>query len=139
MKKAHIIAICIISVAIGVILSTFSDSSTYASFKEAAKEPGENFQVVGKLNKEKQMVYDPKINPNLFSFYLTDREGTENQVEFKGSKPQDFERSEQIVIKGKMEGRVFKANEILMKCPSKYNDGKQGVKEIRATSSVTNQ
>ena len=32
-----------------------------------------------------------------------------------------------IVLKGKMQGDVFEANEILMKCPSKYNDGKPKV------------
>lgn len=135
MKKSHIIAICIIAVAIGIILSTFSDSSTYATFSEISEEPDRNFQVVGKLNPDKPMVYNPEVNVNLFSFFMKDREGTEKQVLFHGSKPQDFERSEQIVIKGKMNGDVFDANEILMKCPSKYNDGKEGMKEFRADTS----
>ena len=39
-------------------------------------------------------------------------------------KPQDFERSEQIVLIGKVQGDEFHASDILMKCPSKYNDGK---------------
>jgi cytochrome c-type biogenesis protein CcmE len=38
------------------------------------------------------------------------------------SKPQDFERSEQIVLTGKMKGDEFVATDILMKCPSKYKD-----------------
>lgn len=124
MKKSHIIGIILIALAIGAILSTFSDSSTYASFNEAVKEPKEEFHVVGKLNKSKDMVYSPEKDANLFSFYLTDREGTEKKVLFNGAKPQDFERSEQVVIVGEMNGEVFNANKILMKCPSKYNDGK---------------
>ena len=56
MKKSHIIAIVVIAVAIGAILSTFSDSSTYASFKEAADKPDTEFHVVGVLNKEKEMM-----------------------------------------------------------------------------------
>jgi cytochrome c-type biogenesis protein CcmE len=53
-------------------------------------------------------------------------------VIFNGNKPQDFERSEQVVIKGKMQGTAFQADEILMKCPSKYNDGSEGLKEFKA-------
>ena len=58
---------------------------------------------------------------------MYDNKGIENKVVLHKTKPQDFERSEQIVIIGKMEGEEFHANEILMKCPSKYNDGKQEI------------
>ena len=44
-------------------------------------------------------------------------------VEYNGAKPRDIERSEKIVITGRMEGEVFKASKILMKCPSKYVEG----------------
>ncbi len=70
------------------------------------------------------MVYDPKINPDEFIFTLIDNKGVEKRVVLHKNKPQDFERSEQIVIIGKMQGEEFHANDILMKCPSKYNDGK---------------
>jgi len=132
MKKTHIIAIALIAVAIGTILSTFLDSSTYASFSEALEAPGKEFHVAGTLNLKKEMVYNPEQNANLFSFYLVDREGHEAHVLFNGSKPQDFERSESVVITGKMKGDAFHADKILMKCPSKYNDGQEGLKEFKA-------
>jgi len=134
MKKTHIIGILVIAVAIGAILATVSDSSTYASFNQAVANPGSEYHVVGKLNKEKEMVYDPEVSTNLFTFYMTDNEGTETKVHFKGSKPQDFEKSEQVVLIGNYNGQVFVAEKILMKCPSKYNDGQQGeMKEFSAT------
>ena len=80
--------------------------------------------VVGYLLKDKELVYDPQKDPNFFSFMMTDKEGNECKVIYKGAKPQDFERSEQIVIIGKMHGEQFHANDILMKCPSKYNETK---------------
>jgi cytochrome c-type biogenesis protein CcmE len=123
MKKTHIIGIIIIALAIGAILSTVADSSTYASFAMAQANPGAEFHVVGQLNKEKEINYDPEVNANLFTFYIIDNEGKECQVHFNGSKPQDFERSEQIVLTGKYHEGNFKASKILMKCPSKYNDG----------------
>jgi cytochrome c-type biogenesis protein CcmE len=123
MKKTHIIAIILIIVSIGAIIGTMADSSTYASFSEALENPGKEFHVVGFLNKNKSMTYDPHVNANLFSFYALDKDGKECEVYFKGSKPQDFERSEQIVLTGKYVGNRFEADKILMKCPSKYNNG----------------
>ena len=102
MKKIHIIIIIIIAIAIGAIFTTLNNTSTYASFNEAAKEPDSEFHVVGKLNKEKESVYNPKVDANLFSFYMVDNKGTECKVVLHKNKPQDFERSEQIVLIGKM-------------------------------------
>ncbi|MBI2268864.1 MAG: cytochrome c maturation protein CcmE [Bacteroidetes bacterium] len=124
MKKIHIIGIIIIAVAIGTILASLSSSSTYADFSEATAHPGSEYHVVGKLNKEKETIYNPESDANLFTFYMKDNNGIEKKVILHKSKPQDFERSEQIVIIGKCEGDEFHANDILMKCPSKYNDGK---------------
>jgi cytochrome c-type biogenesis protein CcmE len=124
MKKTHIILIVIIAVAIGAILTTLNNTSTYASFQEAKDSPDNEFHIVGKLDKEKETVYNPKVNANLFTFYMKDNKGMESKVVLHKNKPQDFERSEQIVLIGKMQGNEFHASEILMKCPSKYNDGK---------------
>lgn len=126
MKKTHIIAIIVIALAIGAIMSTVSDSSTYSNFTEAIQNPGKEYHVVGQLNKEADMTYNPEVDANLFSFSMIDNNGMEQRVHFAGSKPQDFERSEQIVLVGKYEQDSFKASKILMKCPSKYNEGQEG-------------
>lgn len=126
MKKTHIIGIIIIAVAIAIIITSISDSSTYSTFSIAFNHPDKEFHVVGKLNKEKELKYDPAQNANLFSFYLIDADSVERQVIFNGAKPQDFEKSEQVVIIGKANGNDFAASKILMKCPSKYTDGKEG-------------
>ncbi|MCB9205538.1 MAG: cytochrome c maturation protein CcmE [Flavobacteriales bacterium] len=138
MKKTHIIAIIVIAIAIGAILSTVSDSSTYSNFSEAKDNPGKEYHVVGQLNKEAEMTYDPEVNANLFAFSMIDNNGEEQRVHFAGSKPQDFERSEQIVLVGKYENDTFQASKILMKCPSKYNDGQEGeLQEFTAESATS--
>ena len=138
MKKTHIIAIIVIAIAIGAILSTVSDSSTYSNFSEAKDNPGKEYHVVGQLNKEAEMNYDPEVNANLFAFSMIDNNGEEQRVHFAGSKPQDFERSEQIVLVGKYENDTFQASKILMKCPSKYNDGQEGeLQEFTAESATS--
>lgn len=131
MKKSSIIGMIIIAVAIGVIISTYADSSTYGSFADA-KETQKELHVVGVLNKSKEMVYNPQVDANYFSFYLKDNTGKECKVVFTGSKPQDFERSEQIVLTGQMQDGDFHAKKILMKCPSKYTKDKIEVSEVKA-------
>lgn len=131
MKKSSIILIAIIAVAIAMILVIYTDSSTYSTFAEA-REKNTELYVVGVLNKEKDLVYNPVEDANRFSFYMYDNDSAECQVVFNGAKPQDIERSEQIVLTGKMEGDVFHASKILMKCPSKYNQDE--VEIFEATS-----
>lgn len=128
MKKSSIVGIIIIAIAIGVIISTYADSSTYANFSEAVKTQSE-LHVVGNLNKQKEMVYNPQKDANYFAFYMKDKSGMECKVIFNGTKPQDFEKSEQIVLTGKMQGDEFHASKILMKCPSKYNKDQIEVSE----------
>ncbi|RRN76100.1 cytochrome c maturation protein CcmE, partial [Pseudoxanthomonas sp. SGD-10] len=88
----------------------------------------------GVLQKEKELVYDPQVDANYFSFYMIDNDGKECKVVFAGAKPQDFERSEQIVLTGQMVGDSFQANKILMKCPSKYTEDEVEVVEAKAQS-----
>lgn len=132
MKKSHIITIIIIAVAIGAILSTLTDSSTYASFSTAQSHPSKTYHVVGTLSKSMPQEYDPQKDADLFSFFLIDNEGKENKVILHKARPQDFEKSEQIVVIGKMDGDAFVASEVLMKCPSKYNNPKEDMQNISA-------
>ena len=133
MKKSHIIGIVIIAVAIAVIFGSMLDASTYSTFTKSATYPDKKSQVIVQLNKEKDMVYNPIENPNLFKFYGIDNDGLEKLVLFNGAKPEQFERSEQIVLTGKMKEDYFIASKILMKCPSKYND-QPGMQDMEVTA-----
>lgn len=135
MKKSSIIGMIIIAIAIGAIVSTYADSSTYGSFSEAIKTQKE-LHVVGKLDLAKEMFYNPQQDANYFSFYVNDNNGKNCKVVFTGAKPQDFERSEQIVLTGQMLGNEFHASKILMKCPSKYTEDKIEVTEVSAQGKI---
>lgn len=112
------------ALAIGVIFVSLKNTSTYADFAQAIANPGVEYHVVGKLDKSQPQVYDPQLNADVFTFTMVDNKGVSHPVILHKSKPQDFEKSEQIVLVGKMKGGEFHANDILMKCPSKYQDGK---------------
>jgi cytochrome c-type biogenesis protein CcmE len=122
MKKSHIIILLLIAVSIGIVFFSLNSSETYANFKESDQHRNKVYHVVGKLNREKDMIYDPQSNANLFTFYLIDKEGVEKKIFLNKAKPQDFDKSEQIVVIGKMQDDGFHAHDILTKCPSKYSD-----------------
>lgn len=122
MKKSHLIGLVIIAIAISVIISTVADSSEFVGFREAAAVPDKEFHITGVLAPGEEIYYNPVKDPNYFYFYLQDQNGEVRKVVYNDSKPQDFERSEQVVTIGKMKGEDFHASRILLKCPSKYED-----------------
>ncbi|GAB4135232.1 MAG: hypothetical protein Fur0041_09120 [Bacteroidia bacterium] len=132
MKKTHIVGIIIIILAIAFMFTMLNNSSTYSDFSQAAEaDKDEEVHVAGTLVKEKPIVYEPSVDPNRFTFYMKDTKGNERKVTLLKSKPQDFERSQQVVIIGSMQGEEFVAKDVLMKCPSKYNDGRQQMAETK--------
>lgn len=121
MKKSSIIGLLVIAVAVVVIITTFSDTSTYETFKIAADNPGKEFHVVGQLDKDKEQFYNPQENPNYYTFYMTDSMDNSMKVILHDTKPTDIERSEKIVVIGKaINDSEFEASKVLQKCPSKY-------------------
>jgi len=132
MKRLHIIALVLIAVAVAAIAISASNYTSYEGFTEANEKEGVVFKIVGDLDVEKEMVYEPEVNPNLFTFYMKDKEGISQKVIYKDAKPQDFERSESLVLTGKSEDGVFYAEQILMKCPSKYVEGEIEMVEASA-------
>lgn len=141
MKISHIIGIIVIAIAIGIIASTAGDASVYVTFAKAQqmKQDGEDkmIHVVGKVKKDAHgqivdMFYNPAIDPNHFEFTLVDNDNRAQKVVFNSPKPQDFDRSEQIVVIGAMQQDHFQCDKILLKCPSKYQNDKLETTEHEA-------
>lgn len=121
MRKSAIIGLITIAICIGFLVSLNADTNSYSNFADAASSNKEE-HVIGHWEKSKGMHYDALKDPNHFAFYMKDEKGQVNKVVLNGTKPQDFERSEKLVLIGKMENDTFYASKILMKCPSKYNN-----------------
>ncbi len=122
MKKRNILIIVLLAVVLGVVISSFGEFSTYESFASAAEKPNTTLHVIGVLDTEKEQYYDPIEDANHFTFFAADQKGETHQVVFRGPKPQDFDRSEQLVMTGRMVDDVFHCDKIQMKCPSKYEE-----------------
>jgi cytochrome c-type biogenesis protein CcmE len=133
MKKTHIVGIIVVAVAMAFMIASVNDSSSYADFEEAFANPGKEYHVVGQLDRTRTIGYDPEVNPNITTFSMIDNNGERRNVVLNKSKPQDFERSESVVLIGKAKGEEFHAKEMLMKCPSKYKE--EGKFELEETAS----
>ncbi len=117
------------AVAIGAVVSLVSDPRTYGDFALAAKHPDKNYEIIGTLDTLSPVVYNPLKNADQFSFFMYDKNNERRKVVVSKPKPQDFEKSIQVVVGGMMKGDVFQADRILLKCPSKYES--QGPAQIK--------
>jgi len=131
MKKSHIFIIIIIAAAIGIIISTAGDASTYVTFGDAYKMASQGNQssihVVGELTKDANghiVGIEEGADRVSFSFIMVDENGKHQRVEYGEPMPADFIHSEKVVVIGRYAGDVFKAEKILLKCPSKYQETK---------------
>jgi cytochrome c-type biogenesis protein CcmE len=122
MKTSYLFSLIVLAVLTSIFISTMSSPSEYSDFAKAASAPEKEFTVIGKLNKDKNIEYNPARDPNISVFYMIDQNGKEFKVILNQSKPQDIEKSEDVVIKGKADGNTFYAHTILLKCPSKYEE-----------------
>jgi cytochrome c-type biogenesis protein CcmE len=124
---------------IGIIVSSAGDASKYVSFAEAEEmlKDGDDTKVhvVGDLTRDRNgeivgIEYNPTLDPNFISFDLIDEKGEKRKVICRNPPPSldDLKRSEKVVVIGACDKNGnFVAKEILLKCPSKYEE-----KEIKS-------
>lgn len=131
MKKSHILIVIIIATAIGIVITTADDASTYVTFDQAyqlASNGSKNsIHVVGQLKKDAEghvVGIMPGADRVSFSFIMLDDSQKEQVVIYNEPMPQDFTRSEKVVVIGSYSGDTFIADKILLKCPSKYQEQK---------------
>lgn len=131
MKPKYIIALVIIAVAVGIIILTAGDASTYVNFGQAQQMASGGstspIHVVGQLKKDEAghiVGLENSIDKLSFSFVLIDDNKKEQKVYYNEPMPPDFLRSEKVVVVGAYQGDQFIAKKILLKCPSKYQEQK---------------
>tara|TARA_B100000459_G_C8447327_1_gene144311 strand:- start:146 stop:550 length:405 start_codon:yes stop_codon:yes gene_type:complete len=129
MKNTSALSLVFISIMIIIIITTFGDASTYVSFSEAKSLYSSGniskIHVVGKLNKNSndKIIGIKKGDDMLsFTFEMVDEKGKKENVFYGEPMPPDFLLSEQIVVIGSYNNNQFVADEILLKCPSKYTE-----------------
>jgi cytochrome c-type biogenesis protein CcmE len=124
-KKSYIIAAVVVGLAMTMAMYSFkSTMTTYVSVSEA-KVTTRPVQVAG-IVAEGSKQYDLQNNNLIFT--LREDSGDEMAVEYGGHKPANFDDVTRIVAIGKYntERRVFMARELLVKCPTKYEQRVKG-------------
>jgi len=119
MKPKLIIGVLSIVLFTSLLMYNFGNSiSTYVNFEQADERAGAH--VVGKWDDSKEYGFSRETMQ--FSFHMKDEDGNVRRVIYPRPKPNNFEQATQLVVIGEMRNNVFYASEMLMKCPSKYND-----------------
>lgn len=120
MKPKILISILAIVGFTSLLMWNFGNSiSAYVDF-ETAERMSNTVHVVGSWDKSQPAAFSSSTKS--FSFYMTDEQGTTKRVVYAKPKPNNFDQAERLVVIGEFKHDVFYANDMLMKCPSKYND-----------------
>ena len=127
MKVKIIVAAVVIVVFLVFGAVSFMDSNVeYTDFAKAEKT-SKKVQVKGAWVKEKETQFDATAGQ--FIFYMVDDNNREVKVVLDGAKPNNFELATSIVAKGRYKDGYFHANELLTKCPSKYEGDATAIKK----------
>jgi cytochrome c-type biogenesis protein CcmE len=118
-KVRVVVAIAILAVFGTLAFLNFNKTvAPYVPFAEARMASGA-VQVAG-FPDHQAARFDPA--QGLFLFEMKNDDGDVMRVSYAGAKPGNFDQAEKVVVIGRYEGGVFQASQILVKCPSKYDD-----------------
>ncbi len=129
MKNKYMFGGGIIVVFLGIMIYLFTQTNVqYENNFAKVMGAGKTVKATGSWIKERN--YNIDKENKIFSFYMKDDAGNVMKVMYHGAMPNNFESSTSIVATGKYQDGVFHANDILTKCPSKYQE--QPVKQAGA-------
>ncbi|MFT5516231.1 MAG: cytochrome c-type biogenesis protein CcmE [Rhodothermales bacterium] len=124
MKTKTIFGVVFLVAFTGLLLTSFGQQvGGYMDFEQAAAS-GKSAHVVGMWVDDQPFAYNP--SSNIFSFSMSDESGNVRRVSYANPKPANFEDAEKLVIEGYADGPDFVAENILVKCPSKYEAAAPG-------------
>jgi cytochrome c-type biogenesis protein CcmE len=124
--KVILAVLVIIGALVFGAMSFVETNVEYADFREA-ETSSRKVQVKGKWLQDKETRFDAETSR--FSFYMSDDFGKVQQVVYEGAKPNNFEIADAIVVKGSYHDGTFFAEDILTKCPSKYEGTPEAVQK----------
>ncbi|RMG33285.1 MAG: hypothetical protein D6732_12300, partial [Methanobacteriota archaeon] len=126
MKMKYFISLSIL-LGLGIYITITYQKALrpYISIEEA-KKSGKSSQIKGVWVKGTDL-YDFK--EGVFQFKLCDKSGDTVLVVSSYPKPPNFEQAKELVVIGQYQNGVFNAQKILVKCPSKYLEDSDPLKD----------
>ncbi len=122
MKKGAIFSIILGTLAMGGMVYAFlSQASPYVTIAQAKTTKGDSLHVPGDIVKE---TVRTDIQAHKIVFDIVDAKGDRVTV-VSSEIPSNMGSATKVVAVGKMEGDVFKAHKLNVKCPTKYKGEKK--------------
>jgi cytochrome c-type biogenesis protein CcmE len=119
-KAKYIIGAAVLLGAAIIGATAFQGSVTpYVGFAEA-RASGHRCQVMGEIVHERTSY---EVASQTLLFTIVDELGDPLEVAYQGIMPGNFEQATSVVAKGHYADPHFVADELLVKCPSKYQGG----------------
>jgi len=122
MKIRTIAVLVILALFVSVLMvDLLGSASQFADF-ETARKSEQSVHVIGRWVNRDQAVFDPVKSFN--SFYIEDTFKNVQQVHYYQPLTGDMSNADKvdIVVKYNPDKKVFVAEKIHLKCPSKYNE-----------------
>jgi cytochrome c-type biogenesis protein CcmE len=94
-----------------------SNMTTYVSF-EQAQQAERRVQVAGSL--VAGSVREDRDADGVLAFTIEDDAGARLPVRYRGVRPANFDEASKVVVIGQWAGDTFRSEQMLIKCPSKY-------------------
>lgn len=117
-SKGAILAIAVgLAGATGMLAAFMSTASPYVDIEQAKKASANNLHLAGDINRDSLQV---DARQSRVAFTLTDEKGDTVPVVYEGHTPANMGDATRVVAVGGMRDGVFKADKLLLKCPSKY-------------------
>ncbi len=121
MNNKYMFGVVIIAVFLSIMGYLFTQTNiSYEENFSVVKTSSKTIKATGSWVKEKSYVIDTEKKQ--FSFYIVDHLGNEMKVMYDGAIPNNFESATSVVVTGKYTNGSFHADDILTKCPSKYEE-----------------
>ena len=130
MKKAYIIALLVISTAMGFTMWAFSSAATPYVTISQARNSAVAVQVRGKILHDAGSLHPGETLPHYDSqqhalrFWIEDVNGERIEVMYQGAKPEAFDQAPETAAYGMIRGNRLISDRLVVKCPSKYEGGK---------------
>lgn len=117
--------VLIVAAIIYLVASSISSTGAYYLTvselnAQAAEVAGRNIRVSGAVIQESEDWDAPNL---MLTFNMGDEDGEQMVVSFHGSRPSNFSRATEAIVEGRLNSDgVFQADQLMLKCPSRYEE-----------------
>jgi cytochrome c-type biogenesis protein CcmE len=120
--KGPVVTAIVASLAMAGVVGAFvSNSSPYVTIAQARQTGGDSLHLAGEMEKGS---FTRHMDTGHITFNLKDKDGAVVTVEHVGSQPASLLDADKLVAIGAMRGNRFVSRDLLVKCPTKYDEKK---------------